>query len=147
MGHVKNEINAFEGQYKFLSNFFLRPLVGLDGIIYPALENAFQSFKTTDKEEREIFESITPAKAKQKGRQLDLRPDWDKLKDHFMWQLLTIKFQDRYLRVKLLDTGSLKLVEGNWWGDTYWGRCNGVGENKLGVLLMQVREELRRVLG
>jgi hypothetical protein len=35
------------------------------------------------------------------------------------------------------------LIEGNTWGDTFWGVCNGVGENNLGKTLMNVREILR----
>jgi predicted NAD-dependent protein-ADP-ribosyltransferase YbiA (DUF1768 family) len=46
------------------------------------------------------------------------------------------------LRVKLLNTGDLQLVEGNYWGDTFWGVCNGKGENHLGKILMRVRKEL-----
>ena len=44
---------------------------------------------------------------------------------------------------KLLNTGDAELVEGNHWGDRYWGVCDGEGQNKLGKLLMQVRGELR----
>lgn len=33
--------------------------------------------------------------------------------------------------------------KGNHWHDTYWGVCDGAGENRLGKLLMQVRRELR----
>ena len=39
--------------------------------------------------------------------------------------------------------GEEYLEEGNTWHDTYWGVCNGKGKNKLGKILMQVREELK----
>jgi predicted NAD-dependent protein-ADP-ribosyltransferase YbiA (DUF1768 family) len=42
----------------------------------------------------------------------------------------------------LKATGDEELVEGNWWNDTFWGVCNGVGENNLGKLLMKIRAEL-----
>jgi predicted NAD-dependent protein-ADP-ribosyltransferase YbiA (DUF1768 family) len=58
-----------------------------------------------------------------------------------MLNLLRQKFQNPELREKLLCTGKLELIEGNYWGDTYWGVCRGVGENRLGKLLMLVREE------
>ena len=45
---------------------------------------------------------------------------------------------------KLLGTGDTYLEEGNTWNDTFWGVCNGVGENNLGRILMEVREELRK---
>lgn len=35
-----------------------------------------------------------------------------------------------------------ELIEGNYWHDTYWGVCEGVGENHLGKLLMEIRNEL-----
>ena len=56
---------------------------------------------------------------------------------------LRIKFKNPELRSLLLATGNEELVEGNWWRDTYWGVCEGVGQNKLGKLLMQVREEVK----
>ena len=42
-------------------------------------------------------------------------------------------------------TGNLVLEEGNGWHDTFWGvdLKTGEGENHLGRILMQVREELR----
>jgi hypothetical protein len=43
----------------------------------------------------------------------------------------------------LLDTSDKVLIEENNWNDTFWGVCNGVGENNLGRLLMQVRGEIQ----
>ncbi len=60
-----------------------------------------------------------------------------------MLDLLRIKFTIPTLRERLLATGDQTLIEGNTWGDTYWGVCRGVGLNNLGTLLMQVREECR----
>ncbi|NWN81082.1 NADAR family protein, partial [Bacillus sp. (in: firmicutes)] len=48
-----------------------------------------------------------------------------------------------HLKNKLLQTGESILIEGNTWGDKIWGVCNGVGENKLGKILMKVRNELK----
>jgi predicted NAD-dependent protein-ADP-ribosyltransferase YbiA (DUF1768 family) len=42
-----------------------------------------------------------------------------------------------------LDTGKRFLMEGNYWKDTYWGVCNGDGDNRLGEMLMRVRREIR----
>ena len=55
---------------------------------------------------------------------------------------LRYKFSNPDLKEKLLATGNEELVEGNWWGDQYWGICDGIGKNKLGKLLMKVRKEL-----
>lgn len=35
------------------------------------------------------------------------------------------------------------LIEGNNHGDRYWGVVNGEGQNKFGLLLMQIRSEIR----
>jgi predicted NAD-dependent protein-ADP-ribosyltransferase YbiA (DUF1768 family) len=61
-----------------------------------------------------------------------------------MLDLLRLKFQIPCLRDRLLATENRPLLEINEWGDTYWGVVNGVGENRLGILLEQVRTELRR---
>ena len=54
-----------------------------------------------------------------------------------------MKFNIPELKQKLLETGNTELVEGNTWGDTFWGVYNVEGENILGRLLMKVREELK----
>lgn len=46
------------------------------------------------------------------------------------------------LKAMLLATGDEGLIEGNWWGDTFWGECKGQGENHLGRILMKIRREL-----
>ena len=73
-----------------------------------------------------------------------MRPDWDQVKVSVMLGLLRMKFADAGLRNMLLSTGNQELIEDNDWFDTFWGVCNGVGENQLGKLLMQVRAEARR---
>jgi len=47
---------------------------------------------------------------------------------------------------RLLQTGDAKLVLNNKWNDKFWGVCRGVGENWLGKILMEVRDELRKQL-
>lgn len=85
----------------------------------------------------------TPKKAKQRGRQVVLIPDWEDEKLEIMFDLVRMKFEDRELRERLLATGDEELIEGNWWGDTFWGVCKGEGKNALGKILMTVREEAR----
>jgi hypothetical protein len=68
--------------------------------------------------------------------------DWEHIKEHAMMFLLRQKFADPLLRYQLLKTEPSELVEGNYWNDTYWGVCDGVGQNRLGQLLMILRREL-----
>lgn len=137
-------IDRFEGKYAFLSNFFPSEFK-YEGIFYPTNEHFFQAMKTLDiKERRAIANAANPGLAKHLGRTVTLRSDWEQIKEDVMLQGLRLKFTDVNLGNMLLDTGDEELVEGNWWGDQTWGVCRGVGENKLGKLLMQVRDELRR---
>lgn len=136
-------INAFVGRWRFLSNF--APVdVELDGLTYPSVEHAYQAAKTLDRAERgPIAHAQTAGIAKRLGRRVTMRPDWDTIKRDVMLDLLRQKFAKTYMGVKLLATGNAVLIEGNTWGDTYWGVCLGEGKNHLGLLLMQVRSELR----
>lgn len=136
-------INSFKGKNRWLSNFW-PCLVQLDGVEYPSTENAYQAAKTLGS--REGFVSCTAAQAKKLGRKLSIRPDWEQHKVNVMYELLVQKFskQNPELREALKATGTEELVEGNTWGDVFWGVCNGVGENTLGKLLMKVRERIIR---
>lgn len=140
-------IDQFEGTYRFLSNFYLlsKPIPH-DGILYPTVEHAYQAAKTLDFRARfEISKLATPGLSKKAGQALELRPEWEQAKNRIMYELLLLKFVlNQGLRWKLLDTYPNKLVEGNTWGDTYWGVCRGVGENKLGSILEIVRQQLLR---
>ena len=140
-----NKIDCFDGEYAFLSNFYDSP-IEKDGIVYPTNEHFFQAMKTLDNEERKrIAAAETPGKAKRMGRSVKLRPDWEQSKIQIMKEGLTLKFLcHKDLAEKLVATGDVWLIEGNWWGDTYWGVCNGVGHNMLGNLLMEIRRDLRK---
>lgn len=134
-------IDRFEGKYAFLSNFY--PVnVTLDGEIYPSVEHAYQAAKTLDKAERQkIQKAETAAKAKKLGRKVTMRSDWEDQRLPTMTMLLKQKFKAGTLPAGLLKgTGKAELVEGNWWGDTFWGVCKGQGENHLGKILMEVRD-------
>lgn len=136
-------IDKFRGKYWFLSNFYESPIEE-ENITYPTVEHYFQAQKTFNQEEKlKIVQATKPAKAKKMGRKVNLRKDWEDVKIQVMEKGLRLKFQDPTLRKKLLATGDEELVEGNPWGDRYWGVCNGSGKNKLGKLLMKIRKELQ----
>ena len=136
-----DKINEFRGKYYFLSNFYEAPITYL-GLTYLNNEAAFQSAKTFS--DRECFINLDPSSAKKLGRKVQLRSDWEDVKDKVMYEICKAKFsQNVDLKVKLLETDDKYLEEANTWGDKIWGTVNGVGENRLGKILMRVREELR----
>lgn len=79
-----------------------------------------------------------------RSRKLPLRRDWESVKDQVMLEVVRAKFtQHEDLKAILLATGDAKLVE-HTANDSYWGDGgDGSGKNRLGQILMQVREELR----
>jgi hypothetical protein len=135
-------INSFRGNYRFLSNFYLCPIV-FDGLLYSSSEAAFQSAKTLNMETRKEFCELDPKEAKLIGRDVQLREDWNSVKDEMMYNIVKDKFlRNSDIRQRLSYTINEELVEGNDWNDTYWGVCNGIGQNKLGKILMRVRKEI-----
>ena len=136
------KIDSFDGEYDFLSNFYPCK-VEWEGRIYQSSEGAYQSAKCVNENEKDMFTSIPANQTKKLGRKVDLREDWDKVKEDIMYDIVYAKFtQNKELADKLINTGTVELVEGNYWGDTYWGVCNGMGQNKLGKILMKIRSEL-----
>lgn len=136
-------IKEFRGEYRFLSNFFPCE-VRLEGIVYPSSEHAYMAQKTTDVRMRMWMAGIAgAAEAKKAGRALPLRPGWDGMKQGEMLKVVKAKFeQNPHLAQMLVQTGDQELIEGNWWGDAYWGvdLKTGKGENFLGKTLMLVRD-------
>jgi len=138
-------INEFRGKYFFLSNFYedVSYQIEYNGLFFNNAEAAFQSAKVFDKNTKIKFCKLNPSEAKRLGRSVILRPDWEQIKDQVMYDVVKAKFSIKHLKEMLLATGNEELIEGNLWNDTYWGVCNGKGQNKLGKILMRVREELR----
>ena len=134
---TKPTIDRFEGQYRWLSNFSTM------GGAKPTAEHQFQAHKATCVEDAiYVMAAKDPAQAKRRGRSIKCREEWDALKIDVMYEVLVLKFSDATLRQKLLDTGEAELIEGNDWGDKYWGKVNGNGKNYLGQLLMLIRTEI-----
>lgn len=133
-------INSFVGQYRWLSNFSISHVL-YDTKFYPTVENAYQAAKTTGS--RIPFETCSPGVAKRLGRRIKIRCNWDNMKIDIMRSLLVQKFKKGNMFADyLINTGCEKIVEGNTWGDIFWGVCNGVGSNNLGKLLMDIRRDL-----
>lgn len=154
MAYKMHVVARFEGDHFYLSNFYEAPTIFLmdgESVTMPTGEHAFQAAKfhvmrDVDKARRKdyvrrVADAPTPAKAKYAGRSVDILLDsWDNIRVDVMREVVFQKFlQHPDLRVKLLNTNEAMLVEGNTWGDTFWGRVDGKGYNKLGVILMEVR--------
>jgi hypothetical protein len=140
-----DDINRFEGEFEFLSNFSTCR-IEFRGRTFPTVEHAYQSAKTDEHHWIDaIRQAPTPAEAKKLGRKSPVRSDWEEVKEGAMIGLLREKFTNEMLRSLLVATGDRKLIEGNWWGDRYWGVHRGEGLNRLGELLMQVRKEIASV--
>lgn len=137
-----NTIDSFTNEYAFLSNFYEPGYVMIDGKVFINSEAAFHSYKCPER--RDEFTNLNPKDAKRLGRSVKMRSDWDDIRDDVMYNVCFLKFiQNPDLTKKLLATDMDILIEGNTWGDTYWGVCDGVGKNRLGKILMKVRENIR----
>lgn len=137
------DITAFHEGHRWLSNFWPASVV-FDGVRYQSIEHAYQAAKT-EPAHRGAFLRCTATEAKRMGRQVPMRPAWESEKLEVMRLLVEQKFSPGTdLADKLMATGDGKLIEGNHWGDTFWGVCRGVGQNHLGELLMQQRQMLQQ---
>ena len=148
------DITSFSGEYRWLSNFWPCKLPKMYGITPPTAEHAYQASKTGDEwYAKEILCAPTAGAAKQLGKGAKLQEGWDGMKLDVMVQIIRYKFDHHNpeLRTKLLMTGDWQLIEGNTWGDEFWGQVyrDGAwfGHNHLGKILMGVRAEIRQQYG
>lgn len=149
----KKIINSFSGEFEFLSNFYsILQISSLDSYNsvsnshrLKTLEHGFQAAKTLDLiDQLSVLDAKTPGNAKRLGRKVKLRKDWESVKLNIMRQLVLDKFSQNYdLKDKLIATNDIELIEGNTWGDKFWGTVDGVGQNWLGKILMETREKLK----
>jgi ribA/ribD-fused uncharacterized protein len=132
--------------YGEFSNFSAHP-IKVNGKTWPTSERYFQAQKFAGTEyEQEIRRAKSPMIAARLGRSRKepLRKDWESAKETIMREALRAKFtQHPALRSLLLSTGDQTIVE-HTENDKYWGDGgDGAGKNRLGILLMELREKLR----
>lgn len=135
--------------YGEFSNFADFP-VEIDGKIWPTTEHYFQAQKFVGTAHvEEIRRASSPGISARMGRdrKRPLRRDWESVKDDLMRRAVRAKFaQHATLRDLLLATGDATLIE-HTKNDAYWADGgDGTGKNMLGVILMEVREEIRRAV-
>jgi ribA/ribD-fused uncharacterized protein len=119
----------------------------LKGRVWPTSEHYFQAqkFAGTDQEEAiRLAESPMAAAVMGRSREQMLRLGWESVKDDIMREALRAKFtQHPKLQALLLATGDAELVE-HTTNDRYWADGgDGGGRNRLGQLLMELRNQLR----
>jgi ribA/ribD-fused uncharacterized protein len=142
---------ANEKPYGVFSNLFKRAIT-FEEVEFPTAEHAYQAGKARKEAVREwILSAPTPSLVAMAAHGLytwDIVPNWSKMKFDRMREVLRAKYtQHEDLRTLLLSTGEARLVEScrtdNLVNRT-WGEVNGKGLNMLGVLLMEIRTELRQ---
>lgn len=141
-----NTIDSFRGEYDFLSNFSRYGFTDEKGTYWKTSEHYYQAMKKSNDPIYQAMVNVakSPGDAKRLG--YGKQPDnWHDISLDVMRKALRYKFdQNADIKQKLLDTGDSVLIEGNDWGDTFWGQVNGKGHNMLGKLLMELRDEYRR---
>lgn len=137
--------SGLRAEHGYLSNFWPTPIT-LKGVVWPTSEHYFQAQKFAGTAHEEAIRQVhSPMIAARMGRSRTrpLRPDWDTVKEQIMLEALRAKFgQHADLAARLRATGDALLVEHRA-RDAYWGDgADGRGRNRLGALLMCVRDEL-----
>lgn len=146
-------INEFRNTYAYLSNFYHCRIIVKERK-WPSAEHLYQAMKIQNFKEQEAIRTHPAKGLKAFVRIFGIRSDWSEVKDDIMYRIVKLKFnQNPNLREQLCSTGETELVEGNYWHDNYWGDCQCTicspvpGKNKLGKILMRVREELSEASG
>ena len=143
-------INSFAGEYAFLSNMYPCKIIYKE-LEFPSSEHLYQWLKIPNTQEGQwwrdkIREAVHGKVAKKlannpKCPKVDKFYEFDHIKLDRMKLAVYLKFtQNEDLAELLRETGDEELIEGNTWNDTFWGVCNGIGQNHLGKILMKMRE-------
>lgn len=142
---------ANEKPYGMFSNLYKRP-IEFEGETFATAEHAYQAGKARKKEVRQwILSAPSPGLVAMAAHGLytwDIVSDWSQIKYDRMRRVLRAKFAQHHdLRELLLSTGDARLVEVGKVANVVnctWGEVNGKGKNMLGVILMELRAELRK---
>jgi ribA/ribD-fused uncharacterized protein len=139
------KITSFQGKYRFLSNFWPCRFVFM-GFEWPSAEHAYQAMKCHNQDYWAKIRgpSVSAADAKRIGAQITQDSSFQSNRLNYMRAVVFAKFdQNPNLMEMLQATAPAELIEGNTWGDTFWGQCPvGNGHNHLGKILMGVRDNI-----
>ena len=136
-------IKGFNEENLFLSNNYPQQLKYKD-IVYNCAMNAFYAQLVSDELQKKVIASATPSRAhsmvENSTSKLELT---ESEQEDIMYDILKVKFTDEKLKHFLLETSDKQLVNEVNWEDLHWGIYQDKGENKLGELLMNLREEIQ----
>jgi ribA/ribD-fused uncharacterized protein len=135
-----------DDSYGYLSNHYPSP-INLKGKVWPTTEHYFQAMKFEGHPWEEAIrcaETSEQSAVMGRSRDAPMRGDWQDIKYGVMKEAVLAKFsQHEDLQVLLLQTANIEIVE-HTATDAVWGDGgDGSGQNLLGKLLMEVREEIR----
>jgi ribA/ribD-fused uncharacterized protein len=142
---------ASEKPYGVFSNLYKREILFEDEA-FATNEHAYQAGKARKPAVKKwLMDAPSPSLLAMAAHGLyywDVAPGWSTNKFDRMKAVLRAKFtQHEDLKAALLGTGDARLVESATVDNTVnrlWGEVNGVGKNTLGVMLMELRAELRK---
>lgn len=145
-GNTPLKFYSRKNPYGEFSNFSLAPII-VDNKLWGTSEHYYQAHKYDILEHQEYVRSAkSPEEAAKRGRQKDLpkRKNWKQVKDQIMYKALVAKYtQHKSLKRLLLSTGSAPIIE-HTARDKYWGDAgDGSGLNKLGKMLVDIREKIK----
>lgn len=134
----------FIREYNFLSNFYPAE-VKYDGHVFLHSENAYQYAKI--RVNPDIFKKVGPGEAKGLGKLNEPIEGWEEKKVQAMREILNSKFSPGSELANKLIAVQEEIVEHNYWHDKFWGvctckGCDNKGQNTLGKLLMEIRDNL-----
>lgn len=142
---------ASEKPYGIFSNLYKRAITFEDEI-FATSEHAYQAGKARKPAVKKwLMEAPSPSLLAMAAHGLyywDVAPGWSANKFDRMKAILRAKFtQHEDLKEALLGTADARLVESATVDNPVnrlWGEVNGVGKNTLGIMLMELRSELRK---
>lgn len=147
-------IYEFQREFRFLSNMWVVPdgIETTDGVAVPTVEHAYMASRFSEGETRDaIHQAPDGIEAKKRANQMIMagldRPNWGDRRVEVMTAYVMQKFVcNQELGERLLSTEERLIIEGNTWGDVFWGVSppySNNGKNTLGGILMDVRYLLR----
>lgn len=140
-----HRIKFYEGEYYLLSNFSAHE-VSFEGETYKTAEHAYQVAKFRDTVMRDKIRNAPSAYLAREWAQVKegRTEGFEERKVAIMNAIMKAKAEQHAdVREKLVATGDT-ILEKNHPLDAYWGTgADGAGENVMGKLWMEIREEMR----